>query len=387
MSDEAVLSAPQRRKALAGIFSCIGVYGITAGMSLPLMSLILEERGYDRTIIGLNAATMAVALLACSPFMPRIIGRFGFRKVILISLLLEGGAFLALGLTDNIVAWFVLRVVMGAATTGLFLAGETWINQVAIEASRGRVMALYTTVLALTFAIGPLLITLTGTQGLLPFAVGTIIIFLAGGPLILTGNIQPAMTEAANFNVFSFIRLAPTLCAAVFLFSFTEMAVLPLLPIYALEFGLSVNLAAVTLTAVAAGNIFLQYPVGWLADRMDRFILLVFCAAGGLIGAAALPFVINEPKLLWPSLFLWGGVFASVYTVALTLLGERYKGADLVTANASFGVLWGLGSLTGPTLGGVAMDQMGPNGLPLTICALSGAFLLLALIRRKTARL
>lgn len=386
MAAGAVLSAGERRRALAGILSCIGVYGITIGMSLPLMSLILEERGYDRTVIGLNSATMAVALLAFSPLMPRIVRHFGFRKVIGLSLLLEGGSFLALGFTTNIFVWFAIRVVMGAASTGLFLAGETWINQISTETTRGRSMALYATVLAATFGAGPLLIAATGTAGIFPFAVGTAIVLIAGVPLIFTGDIRPFMAEKSSFNVFGFIRLAPSLCAAVFLYAFIEMATLPLLPVYALEFGLPAALAAATLTALAAGTICLQFPIGWLADKMDRFTLLIFCSAGALIGAAALPFVVTEPRFLWPSLFLWGGVFASIYTISLALIGERYKGAELVTANASFGVLWGVGSLTGPTMGGFAMDVMGPNGLPAVICAFSGGFLVLALVRQKRAR-
>jgi MFS family permease len=386
MTQAPVLSASQRRKALAGILSCVGVYGVTAGLSMPLMSLILEARGYGRTVIGLNSATMAVALLLFSPLIPAVIKRFGFRKLMFISLVTEAGCFIALAVSPNIVFWFVVRLLMGASATGLFLAGETWINQIAAEESRGRIMAIYSTVMAVSFGSGPLLIVFTGTEGFLPFLISAAIVMLAGLPMIWTDNIAPAMDDKASFGILSFITFAPTLCAAVFLFAFIEMAVLPLLPVYGLHFGLSVNLAAMTLTALAAGNIFLQYPIGWLADKINRFVLLTLCGAGGLLGAAALPFVVATPALLWPVLFLWGGVFASIYSIALALVGERYKGADLVTANAAFGVLWGLGSLTGPTLSGIAMDTLGPHGLPLVICTLCAGFVVLAAVRRKTTR-
>jgi MFS family permease len=382
MTDAAGLSRSERRRALAGILSCIGVYGITAGLSMPLMSLILEARGYDRTVIGLNSATMAVALLIFSPLVPAIIKRFGFRKLMVVSLLAEAGSFIALALSPNIVFWFVIRVVMGASATGLFLAGETWINQIAVEASRGRVMAVYSTIMAGSFGAGPLLIALTGIDGFLPFGVAAAIVMIAGLPMLFTDNIPPAMEQKASFGVLRFMRLAPTLCAAVFLFAFIEMAVLPLLPVYGLHFGLSASVAAATLTALAAGTIFLQYPIGWLADKMDRFSLLILCGAGGFFGAGLIPFVISHPLLLWPTLFLWGGIFASIYTVALALVGERYKGSDLVTANAAFGVIWGFGSLTGPTLGGVAMDTLGPHGLPLVLSILCGVFVLISLLRQ-----
>jgi MFS family permease len=51
-------------------------------------------------------------------------------------------------------------------------------------------------------------------------------------------------------------------------------------------------------------------------------------------------------------------------------LGDRFTGALLLAGNSAFGVMWGLGGIIGPSVAGVAMDLVGPEGLPLTLGAL-----------------
>jgi hypothetical protein len=62
-----------------------------------------------------------------------------------------------------------------------------------------------------------------------------------------------------------------------------------------------------------------------------------------------------------------------IYTVALTVLGERFSGSRLVAGNAAFSFVWGLGGITGPALGGAAIDWAGLNGLPMMIALFCAA--------------
>ena len=88
---------------------------------------------------------------------------------------------------------------------------------------------------------------------------------------------------------------------------------------------------------------------------------------------------------MWLGLALWIGLFSGVYIVAMALVGERFRGPDLVTANAAMGLLWGLGSLTGPALSGAAMDIWDPDGFPGTLAAFTALVLLLTVWRRLRA--
>jgi MFS family permease len=385
--DAAPLSRRERRQSLAAAISCCAVFGITVAVMSPLISLILEGRGVDRTTIGAMASVPALALMATNPFLPYIVGRLGLRPFIYGCIVLQLVLTLLMPLFDNLIAWFVLRGLMGAAVNGLFVASETWINAVAEERSRGRVLAIYGAVLSGSFALGPLMISIAGTEGWLPFVATAALIVMAGIPLIWSGGLLPMIQGRASFGVLSFFLVAPTLVAAVFLSAFKEMSMGALLPVYGVRNGLSESAAAAMLTAGYAGALLFQLPIGWLADRMNRYLLLILLMICGLIGTLLLPGIVSLGRpLMWVGLGLWIGLFSGTYIVAMTIVGERFRGADLVTANASFGFLWGLGILTGPFLSGTAMDIWDPDGFPWTLAAVTAIVLAIAITRRWRAR-
>lgn len=371
-----------RRRSLLAAIACVSIYSVTMGFSLPLISLILEGRGVESSVNGLLAATPSLAMLLVTPAIPRIIARAGLKPFLLTCIGADLVLFLMLPALDHLMVWFVIRFLMGATVAGLFVAGETWINELAEEATRGRTLGFYSMVLAGGFALGPMLLPLTGVDGWLPFLVGGAFIALAAIPLIWGRPVTPAFSSGHSGTVFGFFAMAPTLCVAVLLVAFKDAAGMPLIPVYAVRSGISQDLAAMMLTVLGLGALTLQVPIGWLADRVNRYALLIACAAGGGLGALVFAFAIHAGWLLWLVLFLWGGLFSGVYTTALVILGERFRGAALTTGNAAFGFLWGLGSLAGPAVAGAAMDLWDPHGLPATLGAVSILFVALALIRR-----
>lgn len=380
MSDAAA-SWPARRRSLAAVIGCIAVYGCTIGVAGPLIGLTLEARGVDRTTIGALASTPAVAMLLFATQVPRLVRRLGVRRFLWACLALEFLMFVALPAFDWLPAWFAIRFVMGASAVGLFVAAEAWINQIAPDAIRGRLIGLYNTVLAAGFAMGPLIVAGVGREGWTPFLIAAAVVALAGAMLLLAGEETPRLEGRASFGVLAFLAIAPTLAAAVGVTAFLDGAVLSLLPVYGVRSGLSEAAAAAMLTALALGNVALQIPIGWLGDHVDRRLVLILCGLGGVIGAAMLPWLIALGPFAWAMLFLWGGVTMGLYTTALAGVGQRFRGPELITANAALGLLWGFGSVIGPSAAGAAMDWIDPNGLPLALGSAAGLFVLVALWR------
>ena len=66
----------------------------------------------------------------------------------------------------------------------------------------------------------------------------------------------------------------------------------------------------------------------------------------------------------------------------MILAGKWFKGVELATAMAAFGVFWGVGAFVGPLLGGASMDLWNPYGLPLTLVIVTGLFFVISLIPR-----
>ena len=78
--------------------------------------------------------------------------------------------------------------------------------------------------------------------------------------------------------------------------------------------------------------------------------------------------------MLEPLLFVWGGTLYAFYSQGVALMGEEFPAADLSRANTVFVMVYCLGGVAGPSLGGFAMDAWPGAGLPLV---LSGAAMLL----------
>jgi hypothetical protein len=82
--------------------------------------------------------------------------------------------------------------------------------------------------------------------------------------------------------------------------------------------------------------------------------------------AATLPLTIGT-SLIWPvSLLIGSGAYA-IYTIALTVLGDEFRGAALIAGSAAFAAMWGIGGIAGPPIAGVALGAFGPNGVPLVL--------------------
>ena len=379
-------SGPERNYelavTLAALIGCLSIYGITFSLYTPLLSLILETRGVSSTLIGALAMIASAGIIIGSFAVPRFMRHLEGRSLLLGGVVFEIVLIFALMSTQSIVAWFVIRFLGGLVGSVLFVVTETWMLEITPREHHGRVMGFYNTTLALSFALGPLILSVTGTQGTMPFLVGIGLMGLAGLPVLWAGRYAPASSGKPGFGVVSFAFVAPLLALACFVVAFMELATTSLIPIYGLRVGMTESSATLMLFFGAAGGALLQFPIGWAADHFDPRKVLVACALAGLVCAAAWPFSVGVPFLLWTTLFLWWGLFAGVYTVAMILAGQWFSGVELATAMAAFGVFWGVGAFVGPMVGGASMDLWDPYGLPLTLVIVAGVFVVFSLLRR-----
>ena len=197
---------------------------MTFSIYSPLLSLLLEQRGASNFLIGSLATTPAIGVMLSSFFVPYFLKMAGGRKLLLAGVFVEILLIIWLMLTDKLLAWFVIRFLGGFSGGIVFVVSETWLNEITPESLRGRVIGLYNTMLGLSFAIGPLVLSMTGIEGHLPFLIGIGLMSIAIAPLLLVNNYSPDGLESPTFNILSFVRVAPLLVVAVFVVALKEMA-------------------------------------------------------------------------------------------------------------------------------------------------------------------
>lgn len=379
---ESAVLQPTQWRSLGAAIATISAVGAAIGLGIPLLSVLLESRGFSASTIGANTAIAGLASLFGAALSARIGSYLGVARTMMLMLVISGLSFLGFYLFPQIWAWFALRVSLHFALTVLFVLSEYWVNTSAPPAKRGLVLGIYATCLSLGFAVGPWLFSIIGSGGFMPFGIGIVIIALAAFPVLIASKDSPEFEEGEHVPFLPYIFTVPAATMAVFVYGAVETGGFALFPVFGTRTGLNEGDAALLLTMVGLGNVLMQIPLGLISDRIrDRRVLLLICAAIGFAGMMALPYVITNWYLMAFLLLIWGGVVAGLYTVGLAHLGSQLRGRELASANAAFIFCYGIGMLAGPQAAGVGMDLLGTNGFPITLSLFFAAFIIILLIR------
>ena len=325
---------------MIAVIACAGLVGLAFGYSLPLLSVVMENAGISSILIGLSASSESAAILLFGPSVPRMIGALGLRNAMFAATLVGVVALGALAFFDPLYAWFPLRFVLGGAIFLVLIASDIWI---------------------------------IGSDGQLPIFVGAASLASAVLPLFFAYGPAPAMEQAGKLRPLTLLLAMPLLVAAVFAFGFIDSSGLSLLPVYGLHLSMDEEASFFLVTVLVAGSILLQFPIGWLADRIDRFRVLQICALAGAAAAVLLPLSLGTDWAMWSCLFIIGGTMVGLYTISLAILGDRYSGSELAAAVTLIAMILAGGSTLGPLIGGGAIELWNPYGLN---AAFIGAFCL-----------
>lgn len=390
---------------LAAVFSTSLGVGLIFGFEPPLIAMVLNRAGHSSFLVGVVTAVSLVAVSLIGPLYPYAIARLGLRRSVISGIGVAVLILFVMPFWNSVPAWIFLRVMTGCALGLSWIASEIWMNTVSGDEARGAVMGVYGTVFSIGTVAGPLLLEFTGTSGTAPFLVGGLCLGVTLLPLALlpeaarsseahaalaaeNARAAPLATRrAALRKLFGFLPAAPVIMLAAAVAGLVESADLSLLPLFGLHAGLAERTALLLVTVFLAGNVALQLPIGLLADRVGRRLMLGVCAAASAVGPLLLPSVIDRPTLLWPLLFVWGGTLYAFYSQGVALLGEEFPAQDLAGANTLFVMVYCVGGILGPSIGGYAMDQWPHRGLPAVLSVAAASLLAaLALRRRRRAR-
>jgi MFS family permease len=131
--------------------------------------------------------------------------------------------------------------------------------------------------------------------------------------------------------------------------------------------GISENFALWLMTMIGVGSMVLILPLSWLADHVNRMGLLTACIMLTMLGLLIMPHVLSHALGAQVFAFLFGGVEGMIYALGVMLIGERFRGSMLAAASATFTACWAAGTVVGPLLVGVGMDQLGVERMTTVI--------------------
>jgi MFS family permease len=366
------LSGPRapRGVVLAAVFcSCLGV-GLIFGFQPPLIALVLSRTGASNFAVGAVTAASLIAVIVLGPVYPWAMVRLGLKRSVVAGVIVGAVILALMPACTGVAPWLILRSLTGCALGLSWIASEVWMNSVSGADARGTVMGIYGTVFSIGTMAGPALLEATGTRGWQPFAVGATVLLVTLLPLLVLRGVQSdpqVFTPMRELG--GAMRAAPVIMLAALVAGLVESADLTLLPLFGIHAGFPDRKALLLVTVFVAGNVVLQAPIGLLADRYGRRAVLGGCAALSGLGPLLLLPSLATPALMWALLFIWGGTLYAFYSQGIALLGSAFAPSALPTANTVFVMVYCLGGVIGPSVGGIAMDVWPQHGLQVLLSA------------------
>jgi len=355
------MSNQNRLKNLAKVMLAITLVGVIIGINLPLSSLTLQTWGTSTSVIGFAASMTGLATVVITPFFSKLINRFGQMGIMRFCLVVLPIAIAFLPVFQNIYIWFLLRFIIGVVATGVWLLSEVWINALAEDQHRGKIIALYSSLISLGLIVGVLISSLIPIETGGGFYVSAGIAVISAIPLWKMDDL-PDFDVVEDISFYKYLVTAPGLMGSSWIMGFLYAATAALLPIFALPFVEGdYAQSSRTVAWLASGELTMPLFVGWLADRYDKTKLMIYISCVSVIALAILPAIFDIAVMRFLFLFIIGGSIMSFYSLGLTLLGQEFKGKVLASANASFIFFLSLGEILGPPVVGAAMDLFGNN--------------------------
>ena len=179
-------------------------------------------------------------------------------------------------------------------------------------------------------------------------------------PISLADRSRPAPPETFQFDLKAVWRISPNACVGVFAIGLTNSAFRLIGPIYAREMGLGVGDIALFVAAGILGGAVLQYPLGWMSDRIDRRWPVVLSTSGAMLAGLFLSLSpISGNFALFGGAFVFGAFALPLYSLSLAHANDRAAPSQMLLVSAGLLFLFSIGATLGPLIASVVIQRYG----------------------------
>jgi MFS family permease len=272
-------------------------------------------------------------------------------------------AMLGVGLTDSWVPWALLRLITGVCFAGQYVVAESWLNDLATNENRGRLLAVYTVIATGAFAVGQASIFAFDPKLVTGFALVSIFTSLAVVPVTLSEQaVAPNLEAAEHVSLRELARIVPTGLGSCLLVGVAHGAMSGLPAVYATRIGLPAAQVGLFAAAPSIGGVLLQWPISAASDDLDRRAVGLAGALGAM-GTAII--LVLTPQAHWMILVwfcLLGGLSYPLYSIAAAYTNDWIEPEHLNAAASQLVTLYGIGAVVGPFVAAGMMIVVGPVG-------------------------
>jgi MFS family permease len=345
------------------------------GMHFTLIGLRGGIEGFSSAELAIVTSGYFMGFLSGARLTPSLIRRVGHVRVFAALGSFMSAGLIAFPLVTEPWAWVLLRLLVGFCMSGIYVSAESWLNDATTNETRGKVLSVY--MIAQTLGI-------IGAQGLLTLGdAGTSVLFICASilvsvsfaPILLSVSSVPAVEVARPMPLRSLFVSSPLGTVGIFLLGSVYATQSGMGAVFGSQIGLTANNIALFIAMLFAGALLMQYPIGWLSDRMDRRKLIFVASCVGGLSCALGWFTAGSPWALMVAAFFAGGVTTPLYALFLAYTNDSLSASDMSSASGGLVFTFGLGAIAGPLVTGWAMQEVGPFAfwlvLGVTFCAIA----------------
>lgn len=343
------------------LFTGIALLMIGNGLQGTLVGIRSEQAGFTTGTIGVVMTCYFGGLLVGSRAATRALTSVGHIRVFAALASMASTATLLYLVTSEPVIWGLMRFATGFCMAGLYVVAESWINDLATNANRARMLAFYMVVSMGGFAAGQLMLNVASPSGIELFIISSVLISLALVPVSLSATSAPPARSPSPMSLQQLSSIVPTGIVVSVLVGMANGALIGMGAVYATQVGLSPAQVSLFMGAPMVGGVIGQFPVGVLADRLPRRAIMVALGSIAALASAGLLVVDSGSITTYVLMFVVGTCTFPLYSLAIAYTNDWIEPDQILGASAALVTTNGVGALLGPFLATLLMGQFGPK--------------------------
>ena len=370
-------SQPRRRDvALAtwGLFVGLALLLLSAGLFGTVLGVRSELVKLPTVVSGIISAAYYAGFLLGARVALTALGRVGHIRVYSALASLLSAAMITVGLTDSSLAWIGLRFVTGLCLAGQYVVAESWLNDLATNETRGRLLAIYSLVTSGAFGVGQILLFALDARLITGFAIASIVASLAVAPVALSeAAVAPVVQRAIPMSLRELARVVPTGVGSCVLVGIAHGALIGMAAIYAIRVGLSPAMTGVFVAAPNLGGMIFQWPISAAADELDRRAVGLIVTL--LATASSVILLVGPTRGVVPivAITALGGFTFPLYSIAAAYTNDWIEPEHVSAAASQLVALYGIGAVLGPLMAAGMLIAFGASGFYWSLITIHAA--------------
>ncbi|MEH5418749.1 MFS transporter [Enterobacter asburiae] len=333
-----------------------------------------------------NLPTWQVGMVSSSFFTGNLLGtlmtgslikRFGFNRSYYLASLIFAAGCAGLGLMVGFWSWMAWRFIAGVGCAMIWVVVESALMCSGTSRNRGRLLAAYMMVYYIGTVLGQLMVSKlpTDLMSVLPWV--TSMVLAAILPLLFTRIVNQNSEHQEATHVWPMLRLRQARLGVngCIISGIVLGSLYGLMPLYLNHQGVSDSGIGFWMAVMVSAGIVGQWPIGRLADRFGRLLVLRVQVFVVIMGCLAM----LSNAAMAPALFILGAAGFTLYPVAMAWACEKVEHHQLVAMNQALLLSYTIGSLLGPTFTAMLMQNYSDNLLFIMIASVSFIYLLMLL--------